>query len=106
VVAHELVDAGAVSWLRTAEKESIEEAEELTSRVERELQQAGLETEARVVRGDPRAVLVDEAIAMDADLLVVGSHGRSGLDRLLMGSVASHVVAHAPCTVTVVRAKK
>ena len=43
---------------------------------------------------------------MGADLVVVGSHGRTGLGKLLMGSVASHVVSHAPCTVMVVKAKK
>jgi len=57
-----------------------------------------------MVPGDPRSALVDEARQEHADLIVVGSHGRSGLSKLLLGSVASHVVAHAPCSVLVVKA--
>ena len=57
----------------------------------------------RVVDGDPREVLVDIAFAEKTDLLVVGSRGRTGIARLLLGSVASHVAAHAPCSVLIVR---
>jgi universal stress protein A len=46
---------------------------------------------------------VDEARREKADLIVVGSHGRSGMAKLLLGSVAAHVVSHAPCSVLVVR---
>jgi nucleotide-binding universal stress UspA family protein len=63
----------------------------------------GPKVEGRVVDGDPRQVLVETALAEDADLLVVGSHGRTGLARLLLGSVASHVAAQAPCSVVIVR---
>jgi len=55
------------------------------------------------VRGDPREALVLAAESDQADLVVVGSHGRSGLTKLLLGSVASHVVTHAPCNVLVVK---
>jgi len=48
-------------------------------------------------------VLVDVARREGIDLLVVGSHGRTGLGKLLMGSVAAHVVGHAGCNVLVVR---
>lgn len=71
--------------------------------VEAELDSPGLKVEGRVVDGDPREVLVDACRAENADLLVVGSHGRTGLAKLLLGSVASHVVTHAPCSVLVVR---
>ena len=49
------------------------------------------------------AVLTLLDISADADLLVVGSHGRTGLRRLLLGSVASAVVQHAACPVVVIR---
>ena len=78
-------------------------AQELTSGVERRLHDAGFSTEARVELGDPREVIVRVAEELNADLIVVGSHGRSGLSKLLMGSVASHVVTHAPCSVCVVK---
>jgi len=53
--------------------------------------------------GDPRAVVLDQAQAWPADLIVLGSHGRRGLDRFLMGSVAESVATHAPCSVEVIR---
>lgn len=106
IVSYALVEVGDASWTKAAEDEVVHEAEELTSSVERELRAAGLTTEARVVRGDPREALVDAARTWGADLIVVGSHGRTGLNKVLMGSVASHVVTHAPCTVVVVKLKK
>jgi nucleotide-binding universal stress UspA family protein len=77
--------------------------EELVSRAELKLRDRGFATSARVLVGDPREAIVDMAKREGADLIVVGSHGRSGLTKLLMGSVASHVVTHAPCNVLVVR---
>ena len=61
------------------------------------------ETTVKVLPGDPREALVDTVRAENADLLVVGSHGRTGISKLMLGSVASHVVAHAPCDVLVVK---
>ena len=65
--------------------------------------ESGLSTETRVLEGDPRDELVNTASDERCDLVVVGSHGRTGLARLLLGSVASHVVTHAPCSVLVVK---
>ena len=48
-------------------------------------------------------MIVDEAKDWPADLIVVGSHGYSGVKRWLLGSVAQSVVSHAPCSVEVVR---
>jgi nucleotide-binding universal stress UspA family protein len=70
---------------------------------ERELKAAGFVTEAKVAQGDPRFELIAAARAERADLVIVGSHGRTGLSRLVMGSVAHHVVTHAPCSVLVVK---
>jgi nucleotide-binding universal stress UspA family protein len=76
---------------------------DLVARATRTLTDAGLKAEGRVLQGDPREGLIDLARQERVDLIVVGSHGRTGLAKFLMGSVASHVVTHAPCTVTVVR---
>ena len=76
---------------------------EAVSRGARTLAASGLLSSERILQGDPRAALVEEAMHDQADLLVVGSHGRSGLERLAIGSVATHVVTHAPCSVIVVR---
>lgn len=85
--------------------EAIKYGEELTARVEQEFRDVGLDTEARVIQGDPRMVIVDTARTVSADLVVVGSHGRTGLAKLMLGSVASHVITHAPCDVLVVKKK-
>jgi nucleotide-binding universal stress UspA family protein len=59
--------------------------------------------EARVVEGDPAGAIVDLAREAGADVIVIGSHGRTGLGRLLMGSVAEHVVRKASCPVLTVK---
>lgn len=105
MIAYTVVDAGGLTWMQSAEEEMTAQAQDLAARVEQELRAAGLATEARVMKGDPRDALVDTARSMGADLVVVGSHGRSGLAKLVMGSVASHVVTHAPCSVLVVKMK-
>jgi nucleotide-binding universal stress UspA family protein len=63
----------------------------------------GVEVEQKLVEGDPGEVLVAESEA--AELLVVGSHGRSGLKAALLGSVSRHVVSHAACPVVVVKSQ-
>ena len=63
---------------------------------------SGVEIDRRLVEGDPGDVLVTESEA--ADLVVVGSHGRSGIRAALLGSVSRHVVNHASCPVVVVKA--
>ena len=62
----------------------------------------GVEVEQKLVEGDPGDVLVAESHS--AELVVVGSHGRSGLKAALLGSVSRHVVSHAACPVVVVKA--
>jgi nucleotide-binding universal stress UspA family protein len=87
------------------EEDQMQHARELVERGERELRSAGLTVEARAVRGDPREALIDTARNERSDLIVVGSRGRSGLSKLLIGSVASHIVTHAPCNVLVVKTR-
>ena len=53
--------------------------------------------------GEPRTLILDEAKSWGADLIVLGSHGRHGWDRLMMGSVAESVALHAHCSVEVIR---
>lgn len=55
-----------------------------------------------VRRGTPAPTIVGEALAVGASLVVVGTRGRTGLPRILMGSTADYVVSHAPCSVLVV----
>lgn len=65
--------------------------------------EAPVEVEAELVEGDAGERLAAEAEG--ADLLVVGSRGRSGIASVLLGSVSSHLVSHAPCPVVVVKAR-
>ena|SRR5208337_3368942 len=53
--------------------------------------------------GEPRTEILDKAKTWGADLIVLGSHGRQGWDRLMMGSVAESVAFHAHCSVEVIR---
>ena len=61
----------------------------------------GLEVEQKLVESDAGDALVAESDS--AELVVVGSHGRSGLKAALLGSVSRHVVTHAACPVVVVK---
>ncbi|MCP3905857.1 MAG: universal stress protein [Planctomycetes bacterium] len=62
-----------------------------------------LHVDTMVVAGYPATVAQEEAEALGADLVAVGTHGRSGLQHLLLGSIAERVLHHAPCPVLTVR---
>jgi nucleotide-binding universal stress UspA family protein len=62
---------------------------------------SAVDIESQLVEAAPGDALV--AAAKDADLVVVGSHGRGSLSAALLGSVSHHVVQHAPCPVVIVR---
>jgi general stress protein 26/nucleotide-binding universal stress UspA family protein len=91
--------------IERANQELEERFEQLSARIAESLADAGLKAEPVIRHGDPRSVIVEEATEWSADLIVVGSHGYTGLKRLLLGSVAQSVVSHAPCSVEVVRIK-
>jgi nucleotide-binding universal stress UspA family protein len=59
-----------------------------------------------LLTGDPAEAILRHAEATQADLVVMGTHGRTGLARLLMGSVAERVLRGAPCSVLVVKMPK
>jgi nucleotide-binding universal stress UspA family protein len=59
--------------------------------------------EARLTQGDAAAEILRTAKDVECDLIVMGTHGRTGLDRLLFGSVAESVVPKADCPVLVVK---
>ena len=79
---------------------------DITSRMQAYLERvtaAGLEGEIAVVRGVPFQEILETAKMQQVDLIVMGTHGRTGLQHVLMGSVAEKVVRLAPCPVLVVR---
>jgi nucleotide-binding universal stress UspA family protein len=64
---------------------------------------AGLPIRVEVVEGQPAAEIVDLAKRLPADVVVIGTHGRTGIGHLLLGSVAERVLRRASCPVLVVR---
>jgi nucleotide-binding universal stress UspA family protein len=64
---------------------------------------AGVPVSFMVWEGEPGQSIVDAAAAEQVDLVVVGTHGRGAVGRLLIGSVSDYVVRNAPCPVLVVR---
>ena len=61
--------------------------------------------ESYVFHGNPKNEILAFARSGGFDLIVMGTHGREGLSRIFLGSVAEHVIRHAPCPVYVVREK-
>ena len=79
---------------------------EVTNRMQAYLERvtaAGLEGEIAVVHGVPFQEILETAKAQQVDLIIMGTQGRTGLQHVLMGSVAEKVVRLAPCPVLVVR---
>ena len=64
---------------------------------------SGIEVEEVVREGYPATVIEEEAERIEADLIVLGTHGLSGLKHLLLGSIAERVVQKAPCPVLTVK---
>jgi nucleotide-binding universal stress UspA family protein len=80
-----------------------ERAERLFERAAAVAEEHDAELDTRAVVGDPAREIVAHAADHDVDLIVVGSHGRSPVSRILLGSVAEAVTRRAPVPVTVVR---
>lgn len=96
------VDAG-VSLMVEVSAEQVAETRARVAEAEAELRAAGIATESRTPTGDPRDILLRLVEDERVDLIVLGSHGRTGLAKLLLGSVSSHAVTHARCSVLVVK---
>ena len=84
--------------------EEIKSAEDNVKKVVELAEKAGIKTEGITVKGKPYEAIVETAKQKHADLVIVGSHGRTGLDRLLMGSVTERVIGHSESAVLVVKA--
>jgi nucleotide-binding universal stress UspA family protein len=91
--------ASSEVWFERAREEA--KADLATAREPAE--EHGVEIETAIEVGRPSSVIVEYAGKHDVDQVVVGSHGRKGLSRVLLGSVAESVVRRSPVPVTVVR---
>jgi nucleotide-binding universal stress UspA family protein len=89
----------------TSFQEATNRSKALVAKTEELLRSKGFKvsSSASAEWADPKSKIIDVAAEWDADLIVLGSHGRSGMDRFLMGSVSEAVARHAPCSVEIVR---
>ncbi|MBX9878817.1 MAG: universal stress protein [Candidatus Obscuribacterales bacterium] len=81
------------------------DAEELVSGMTKRLKQRFPEFDVagEIVEGYAKEKIVESAKAWSADLIVVGSHGKQGLNKFILGSVSMEVLSHAPCSIVVLR---
>jgi nucleotide-binding universal stress UspA family protein len=85
-------------------QERHQRAEKLMSHAVQALREAGFqEVLTRVVEGEPQDGILEVATAWRPSCIVLGSHGRKGLEKFLLGSVAQSVAQHASCSVFIVR---
>jgi nucleotide-binding universal stress UspA family protein len=89
-----------------AEDEEITEARERTDTVLEHASEWGLEAQSIIWEGDPGETIVAAAEAEGADLIVMGTTGRGGVGRMLMGSTSDHVIRNATVPVMVVRSPR
>jgi nucleotide-binding universal stress UspA family protein len=105
------VDVLAMSWAsmgETAAPETEDESDvrhqrEAVQRAELTVRKPDVTVEGFLLRGRPASAIVDEAKAMAADVVVVGSRGHGTIATMVLGSTASEIVDHAPCPVLVAR---
>lgn len=82
----------------------IKNAKGFTDTVKKKAEALGVKTETFVREGEASKVITDLSNEQHSNVIVIGSHGRTGLRRLLMGSIAEKVIGHALCPVLVVKA--
>ncbi len=80
-----------------------QQIDEELSAMAKEVQALGIETETSCIEGVPFKVITEHAVEWGADLIVMGTHGRTGLTHALTGSVAERVVRLAECPVLITR---
>jgi nucleotide-binding universal stress UspA family protein len=85
-------------------QEKAAEAVEKAAAILKPAEETGkLQIVTKILAGSPKRVIVEEAEAFSADLIVIGSRGLGAWDRLVLGSVSQAVATHAKCSVLIVR---
>jgi uncharacterized protein len=79
------------------------ESVEMIKRIEAFVSQEGIPVEGKVLSGKPAEAIMEIAKAKSVDLIIMGSHGRTGLNKILLGSVSDRVIGYANCPVLVVK---
>jgi nucleotide-binding universal stress UspA family protein len=88
---------------KTARENAAKLLETTEERIKTHLGESNIAITTEVLFGSPESRIVETAEATHVDLIVLGSHGYSRWERLLLGSVSNSVVQHAPCSVLIVR---
>ncbi len=102
-------DALALSWASIGDAAAPSHEEDLEARHLREAIERAetslrpLKVEGFLLHGRPASAIVDEAVSMGADLVVIGNRGHGTIATMVLGSTAAEVVDHAPCPVLVAR---
>jgi universal stress protein A len=91
-----------ITYSHGLEKERAESDQKLLALIEEE-KMAGIIADYVIYEGFAEECILDYAKRQEADLIIMGSHGRRGLKRMILGSVAEHVIRRAPCPVLVVK---
>lgn len=99
-LADSTIQASGAETLNDAQRE---EAEELFEQAEEYAAEYGMTIHTAVQVGTPGEAIVDYAQENNTDHIIMGSHGRSGLSRIVIGSVAETVIRNSPLTVTIAR---
>lgn len=93
--------------LETSARAQAEEfADEAAAMIREFFPDSKIDLTTQIAVGAPEQILIEEAKEWNADLVVVGSHGRGFWGRMLLGSTTDALVHHAPCSVLVVRKPK
>ena len=91
---------------KTARERARAALEKAAAKLRADEENRQLKVTTEIISGSPKRVILEEAEAFGADLIVVGSHGHGMLDRFLLGSVSQAVALHAKCSVEIVRSPK
>jgi len=96
-------EAGAITDFERFREEYREEGEAILDRNAEIASEAGVDVETAIETGRPAKTIVSYAVENAIDHIVIGSHGRTGASRILLGSVAENVTRRSPVPVTIVR---
>lgn len=92
-----------IAWYEEAVAAARDSLEQMASAAAQRLRAAGLETSWSVHTGDPAVTLIEVGQRTGAEMIVVGTHGRTGMTRFVLGSVAHNVLVHAHQSVLLMR---
>jgi nucleotide-binding universal stress UspA family protein len=98
-----LIPSRDKEWKTTIEEQLTIEGKKATAYVENAGRAANVEVESIILEGKPANEILDFAERSDIDLIVMGTHGKTGIQRFFIGSVSENVVRHSKRAVLVVR---